>query len=60
MRDTKRFARYAIQKITFDRLGGGKGDGVHQAVQAIPLLGNFREKIVYLGILGYITGEDGF
>jgi len=42
------FARNAVQEIAFDGFGRSIGDGVHQAVEAVPAFAEFDEQVVDL------------
>ncbi len=49
----------AFVELALQGLARGEGDGVHQAVQAIPVLAQGGEKGVDLGVVGHVAGVDG-
>ena len=48
MRNTKVFARQAIQKVAGDGFARGKANAVHKAVKSGPMLGQVLEQLVNL------------
>ena len=61
MGNLKTLAGGYIDKVTIQFVSGGETDGVHNAVEAIPLFAEFRENGINSLVAGDITGEtQGF
>ena len=58
MRDPERLARQPVEKVARDRLPRGVRDGVHQAVEPVPALGEAREQPVDLLVGRDVAGKD--
>jgi hypothetical protein len=46
------------RKVAFDGFAGGVGDRMYQAFEAVPVLAEFGEQIVDLGVLGDVARKD--
>ncbi len=57
MGGTEGVARHAVEEVAFDGVGGRVGDGMNQAVQTVPALGQFVEQSVDLLVAGDVARE---
>ncbi|KAG1436594.1 hypothetical protein G6F57_020591 [Rhizopus arrhizus] len=55
--DAEAFARQAVQEVAGDCFARGEADGVHQAVQAVPVLGQFGEGAFDLAVFGHVARQ---
>ena len=57
MGDTEAFTSSDFRKVAVQLITGSKADRVDDAVQSIPLLAQFDEYLIDLGIIGNIARE---
>ncbi|MNT07875.1 hypothetical protein D3C72_1425950 [compost metagenome] len=57
MGDAEAFTRQAIKEVAGDGFAGGEADGMHQAVQAVPMLGQFGEGAFDLAVFGHVARQ---
>jgi acyl-CoA synthetase (NDP forming) len=55
--DAEGFARDAVEEVAFDGFGRREGDGVHQAVEAVPALAEFEQASVDLLVAATSSGN---
>ena len=58
MGDAERLARDAVEKVTFDGLGGGISNRMQQPVKPFPVRRQIGKQFVDLGIVGDVAPEN--